>query len=131
MLQVKINELNSACRRLWRVLRRTMESFGWRSRVSIVLRDLNSRPQAVLFHRLIPSVFHKTLSKYTPNNSFKMHFSIWAGPIPFTFWSAIFQIKISTLDSLHNSCLHFYFKIYSLKDISNFRYSNNKNITLI
>ena len=39
-------------------------------RVSIVLRA--PRPQAVLFYRLIPSVFHKTLSKYTPKNSFKM-----------------------------------------------------------
>jgi hypothetical protein len=34
-------------------------------RVSIVLRDLSPPPQAILFHRLIPSVFHKTLSKYT------------------------------------------------------------------
>ena len=42
--------------------------------VYIVLRDLNPRPQAVLFHRLIPSVFHKTLSKYTPKNSFEMRF---------------------------------------------------------
>jgi hypothetical protein len=42
--------------------------------VSIVLGDLNPRPQAVLFYRLIPSVFHKTLSKYTPKNSFKMVF---------------------------------------------------------
>jgi hypothetical protein len=41
-------------------------------RVSIVLRDLNPRPQAVLFYRLIPSVFHKTLSKYTHKNSFKI-----------------------------------------------------------
>ena len=65
-------------------------------RVSIVLRDLNPRPQAVLFNRLISSVFHKTLSKYTPKNS----------------------------------RLHFSFKIYSLKDISNFRCSNQKIITL-
>ena len=43
-------------------------------RVSIVLRDLDPRPQSVLFYRLIPSVFHKTLSKYTPKNSFKMRF---------------------------------------------------------
>jgi hypothetical protein len=43
-------------------------------RVSIVLRDLNPRSQAALFHRLIPSVFHKTLSNYTPKNSFKMRF---------------------------------------------------------
>jgi hypothetical protein len=28
-------------------------------RVSIVLRDLNPRPQAILFYRLIPSVFRK------------------------------------------------------------------------
>ena len=62
-------------------------------RFSIVLGDLNPRPQAVLFYRLIPSVFHKTLSKYTPKNSFKMRF------------------------------------FYSLKDISNFRYSNKKIIT--
>jgi hypothetical protein len=43
-------------------------------RVSIVLRDLIPRPQAVLFYRLNPSVFHKTLSKYTPKNSCKMRF---------------------------------------------------------
>jgi hypothetical protein len=43
-------------------------------RVSIVLRDLSTRPQAVLFYRLIPFVFHKTLSKYTPKNPFKMRF---------------------------------------------------------
>ena len=43
-------------------------------RVSIVLRDLSPRPQAVLFNRFIASVFHKPLSKYTPNNSFKMRF---------------------------------------------------------
>ena len=46
-------------------------------RVSIVLRDLNPRPQAVLFYRLIPSVFHKTLSKYTPKASFKMRFFLY------------------------------------------------------
>ena len=39
--------------------------------------------------------------------------------------------QISTLDSLHNSRLHFYFKIYSLKDISNFLYSNQKMITFL
>ena len=71
-------------------------NFSGDRRVSIVLRDLNPRPQAVLFNRLISSVFHKTLSRYTPKNS----------------------------------RLHFYFKIYSLKDISNFRYSNQKIITL-
>ena len=43
-------------------------------RVSIVLRDLNPRLQVVLFYRLIPPVFHKTMSKYTPKNSFKMRF---------------------------------------------------------
>jgi hypothetical protein len=43
-------------------------------RVSIVLRDLNPWPQAVLFYKLIPSVFHKTLSKYTPKNSLKIRF---------------------------------------------------------
>ena len=32
-------------------------------RVSIVLRDLNPRPHAVLFNILIPSVFHKTFVK--------------------------------------------------------------------
>ena len=50
-------------------------------RVSIVLRDLNPRPQAVLFYGLIPSVFHKTLSKYTPKNSFKMRFFYEQGQI--------------------------------------------------
>jgi hypothetical protein len=34
-------------------------------RVSIVLRDLKTRPQAVLFNKLIPSVFHKTVKIYT------------------------------------------------------------------
>jgi hypothetical protein len=34
-------------------------------RVSIVLRNLNPRPQAVLFNKLIPSVFHKTVKIYT------------------------------------------------------------------
>ena len=43
-------------------------------RVSIVLRDLIPRPQAVLFHRLIPSVFHQTLSKYTPTTLLKCDF---------------------------------------------------------
>jgi hypothetical protein len=38
---------------------------------------------------------------------------------------------ISTFDSLNNSRLHFYSKIYSVKDISNFRYSIQKIITLI
>ena len=43
-------------------------------RVSIVY--LNIWPQAVLSYIIIPSVFHKTLSKYTPKNSFKCDFSI-------------------------------------------------------
>ena len=41
-------------------------------RVSIVLGDLNPRPQAVIFDRHIPFVFHKTWSKYKPK-TFKMH----------------------------------------------------------
>ena len=44
---------------------------------NFVLRDLNPRPQAILFDRLIPSVFDKTLSKYTPKNSFKMRFFLY------------------------------------------------------
>ena len=40
-------------------------------RVSIVLMDL--RPQAVIFNKLIPSVFHKTVKIYT-KNSFKKRF---------------------------------------------------------
>jgi hypothetical protein len=66
-------------------------------RVSIVLRDLNPRPQVVLFYRLIPSVFHKTLSIYTPKTPLKCDFSIRAEPNTFTFWSANFQIKIAPL----------------------------------
>jgi hypothetical protein len=46
--------------------------------VSIVLRDLNPQPQSVLLYRLIPSVFHKTLSKYTPKAPL-------TGPNAFTF----------------------------------------------
>jgi hypothetical protein len=45
-------------------------------RVSIVLRDLSPRPQAVLFYRLIPSVLHKSLSKYTHKAPLKCDFSI-------------------------------------------------------
>ena len=37
-------------------------NFSGDRRVSIVLRDLSPRLQAVLFYRLIPSVFHKTLT---------------------------------------------------------------------
>ena len=50
-------------------------------RVSIVLRDLNPRLQAVLFYRLIPSVFHKTLSKYTPKTPLKCDFLYEQGQI--------------------------------------------------
>ena len=50
-------------------------------RVFIVLRDYNPRPQAVLFYRLIPSVFHQTLSIYTLKNSFKMRFFYEQGQI--------------------------------------------------
>ena len=63
-LQVKINELNSACRTGDGFYGEQRNLSGDR-RVSIVLRDLNPRSQAVFFYRLIPSVFHKTLSKYT------------------------------------------------------------------
>ena len=47
------------------VLYREQWNLSGDRRVSIVLSDLNPRPQAVLFYGLIPSVFHKTLSKYT------------------------------------------------------------------
>ena len=66
-------------------------------RVSIDLRDLNPRPQAVLFHRLIPFVFHQTLSKYTPKHSFKMRFFYMSRAKSFTFWSANFPIKLAPL----------------------------------
>jgi hypothetical protein len=99
--------------------------------VSIDLRDLNPQLQAVLFYWLIPSVFHKTLSKYTLKNSFKMWFFYMSRAKYVHFLVCKLPNWISTLDSLHNSRLHFYFKIYSLKDISNFRYSNQKIITLV
>ena len=63
----------------------------------IVFRDLKPRPQAVLFYRLIPSVFHQTLSNIHPTTPLKCDFSIWAGPNTFTFWSANFQIKLAPL----------------------------------
>ena len=44
-------------------------------RVSIVLRDLSPRPQAVLFNRLISSVFHKTQNIHT-KTPLKCDFSI-------------------------------------------------------
>jgi hypothetical protein len=47
---------------------------------------------------------------------------IWAGPNTFTFWFANFQIKLAPL-------IRFTTLVYSLKDISNFRYSNQKSIT--
>ena len=100
-------------------------------RVSIVLRDLSPPLQAVLFNRLIPSVFHKTLSKYTPKNFFKMRFFYMSRAKYVHFLVCKLPNYICTLDSLHNSRLHFYFKIYSLKYISNFRYSNPKIITLV
>ena len=65
-------------------------------RVSIVLRDLSPRPQAVLFNRLIPSVFHKTQNIH-PKTPLKCNVSIWAGPNTFPFWSANFQIKLAPL----------------------------------
>jgi hypothetical protein len=67
---------------------------------NFVLRDLNPRPQAILIDRLIPFIFEKTLSKYTPKNSFKMRF----------FYMS------------RTKYVHF-------KDMSNFRYSNQKIIT--
>ena len=130
-LQVKINELNGACMWWWRALRRTMESFGWPSSVYCPQGILNPRPHSILFNRLIPSVFHKTFSKYTPKNSFKKRFLYMSRAKYVHFLVCKLPNWISNLDSLHNSHLHFYFKIYSLKDISNFRYSNQKIITLV
>jgi hypothetical protein len=100
-------------------------------RVSIFLRDLSPSPQAVLFYILIPVVFHKTLSKYTPKNFFKMRFSYVSRAKYVHFLVCKVPNQIRTLDSLHNSRLHFYFKIYSLKYISNFRYSSANIITLV
>ena len=45
-------------------------------RVSIVLRDLNTRPQAVLFYRLLPSVFHKLCQNIHPKTPLKCNISI-------------------------------------------------------
>ena len=42
---------------------------------SIVLSDLSPRPQAVLFNRFIPSVFHKTQNIH-PQTPLKCDFSI-------------------------------------------------------
>ena len=39
--------------------------------VSIVIRDLNPRSQAVLFYRPIPSVFHKTCQNIHPKTPLK------------------------------------------------------------
>ena len=44
-------------------------------RVSIVFRDLSPRPHAVLFNRLIHSVFHKTQNIH-PKTPLKCDFSI-------------------------------------------------------
>ena len=45
-------------------------------RVSIILRDLNARPQAVLFHRLIPPYFIKLCQNIHPKIPLKCNFSI-------------------------------------------------------
>ena len=112
-------------------LQRAMESFGW---PSIVYCPQGLKPTAAgcsLLQTYSLPVFHKTLSKYTPKNSFKMRFVYISRAKYVHFLVCKLQNQISTLDSLHNSRLHFYFKIYSLKDISNFRYSNQNIITLV
>jgi hypothetical protein len=42
--------------------------------LSLIVKKWSLHISAVLFYRLIPSIFHQTLSKYTPKNSFKMWF---------------------------------------------------------
>ena len=113
-LQVKINELNSACKRWWRALRRTMESFGWPSSVYC--------PQGLI--DLFPPYFIKLCQNIHPKTPLKCDISIWAGPNTFTFWSASFQIKLAPL-ILYTTL------VYTSTDISNFRYSNQKMITLV
>ena len=80
------------------------------------------------FIDLFPPYFI-TLSKYIPKNSFEMRFFYMSRAKYVHFLVCKLPHSISTLDSLHNSRLHFYSKIYSLNDISNFRYSNQKIIT--
>ena len=81
------------------------------------------------FIDLFPSYFIKLCQNIHPKTPLKCDFSIWAGPNTFTLWFANFQIKLAPLIRFTTLVLHFYFKIYSLKDISNFRYSNQKSIT--
>ena len=80
------------------------------------------------FIDLFPPYFIKLCLNIHPKIPLKCDLSIWAGPNPFTFWSANFQIKLAPL-ILYTTLVYFYFKIYSLKNISNFRYSNKKIIT--
>jgi hypothetical protein len=83
-------------------------------RVSIVLGDWNPRPQAVLFYRLIPSIFHQTLSKYTPKNSFKMHFFYMSRANIFRYFY-FFTKYIALLSLIVNKNEVF---IYNMKNIS-------------
>jgi hypothetical protein len=60
----------------------------------------------------------------------EIHTPCTCGPNMFTFWSANFQIKLAPL-ILYTTLVYTSTLKSSLKDISNFRYSNQKIITLV
>jgi hypothetical protein len=77
------------------------------------------------FIDLFPLYFIKLCLNIHPKIPLKCDFSIWAGPNPFTFWSAHFQIKLASL-ILYTTLVYTSTLKSSLKDISKFRYSNKK-----
>ena len=112
--------------RTWRqTLRRTMESI----QATVLSSGIKTHGRRMFFYKLIPSVFHQTCLDIHPKIPLKCDFSIWAGPNPLTFLSANFQIKLAPL-ILYKLIYTSTFKS-TVKDISNFRYSNRKIITLV
>ena len=96
-LQVKINELNSACMRWWRALRRTMESFGWLSSVYSGADSGGGRTQRVpplpkigknmIFWRKIV-IFHTKYSKIFRASLGSAQFFLSAPPLTWNPGSA-------------------------------------------
>ena len=82
------------------------------------------------FIDLFPPYFIKLYLNIHPKSPLKSDTSIWAGPNPFTFWSANFLIKLGHL-ILYKALVYTSTLKSSLKDISNFRYSKQNIITLI
>jgi hypothetical protein len=92
---------------IWRIYHCHFVRFCMTFLIYIHVRN-DPRPQAVLFYRLIPSVFHKTLSKYTPKNSFKLPFFYMSRPNTFTFWMKNISLSFCSI-------LYDIFNLYTCK----------------